>query len=119
MNGVDLVGVVDTDETRRNDITEIWGGTPFDTVQSLIDAGVDAVTIATPTTHHREAAEQLLEAGVACLIEKPLAATEVDANAIAHAAETAERRPAGRSRCSLRPGDAGDRRTRRTASTTP
>ena len=87
MDGVELVGVVDADETRRNDITEIWGGTPFETVGELIDCGIDAVTIATPTTHHRAAAEQLLAAGVACLIEKPLAATEVDATAIAQAAE--------------------------------
>jgi predicted dehydrogenase len=89
MDGVELVGVVDADETRRNDITEIWGGKPYETVDALINAGVDAVTIATPTTHHRAAAEQLLGAGIACLIEKPLAATEVDAMAIAEAAEGA------------------------------
>jgi predicted dehydrogenase len=89
LDSTELVGVVDADETRRTDICEEWGGTPFETVQQLIDLGVDAVTIATPTTHHREAAETLLSAGVACLIEKPLAATEVDANAIAKAAEAA------------------------------
>ncbi|MCH2135157.1 MAG: Gfo/Idh/MocA family oxidoreductase [Phycisphaerales bacterium] len=89
MEGVELVGVVDADEARRADICEIWGGTPYDTVEALINAGVDAVTIATPTSHHREAAEALLAAGVACLIEKPLAATEEDANAIAEVAEAA------------------------------
>ncbi|MDG2422692.1 MAG: Gfo/Idh/MocA family oxidoreductase [Phycisphaerales bacterium] len=86
MSDTELVGVVDADESRRTDITEEWGGKPLETVAQLIELGVDAVTIATPTVNHREAAEELIEAGVACLIEKPLAATAVDANAIAEAA---------------------------------
>ncbi|MDG2094044.1 MAG: Gfo/Idh/MocA family oxidoreductase [Phycisphaerales bacterium] len=86
MPEAELVGVVDADAERRNDITSEWGGRPLETVRELIDLGVQAVTIATPTIHHREAAEQLIEAGVACLIEKPLAATAADASAIAEAA---------------------------------
>jgi len=84
-----LVGVVDQDAERAADITEEWGGDAFTSIDALIDAGVDAVTIATPTVHHRAAAEQLLGAGVACLIEKPLAPTAEDAAAIAAAAESA------------------------------
>jgi predicted dehydrogenase len=45
------------------------------------------VTIATPTIHHRSAAEPLLEAKVACLIEKPLAPDAEQARAIASVAE--------------------------------
>ena len=86
MPEAELVGVVDAEAERRNDITSEWGGRPLETVRELIDLGVQAVTIATPTIHHREAAEQLIEAGVACLIEKPLAATAADASAIAEAA---------------------------------
>ena len=87
LEGVEFVGVVDADETRRNDIVEQWGGSPFATVDALLAAGVDAVTIATPTTSHRVIAEQLLEAGVHCLIEKPLAQDAEQADAIAAAAE--------------------------------
>jgi len=87
MEDVDFVGVVDQDETRRNDIVEEWGGKAFATVEELIDTGVDAVTIATPTIYHLEVAEPLLEKGIACLIEKPLAPTAEVANAIARAAE--------------------------------
>ncbi|MDP7006145.1 MAG: Gfo/Idh/MocA family oxidoreductase, partial [Phycisphaerales bacterium] len=91
MDGVDFVGVVDQDESRRNDIVEEWGGKPFATVEELIGndelPGVDAVTIATPTVYHLEAAEPLLERGVACLIEKPLAPTAEVAAAIAESAE--------------------------------
>ncbi|MBG84456.1 MAG: hypothetical protein CMJ40_07925 [Phycisphaerae bacterium] len=86
MPEAELVGVVDADAERREDITGEWGGTPLETVAQLIDLGVQAVTIATPTVHHREAAEQLIDAGIACLIEKPLAATAADATAIADAA---------------------------------
>jgi predicted dehydrogenase len=89
MDGAELVGVVDHDATRAQDIVEEWGGAAFATIDELVAGGVDAVTIATPTVHHRETAEQLLAAGVACMIEKPLAPTAEDAAAIATAAEAA------------------------------
>ncbi len=49
LEGVEFVGVVDQHEARRNDIVEEWGGKAFATVEELIDAGVAAVTRATPT----------------------------------------------------------------------
>jgi len=82
----ELVGVVDNDPSRAGEITESWGGTAFTSIDDLLTAGVDAVTIATPTIHHRAAAEQLLGAGVACLVEKPLAPDAAEAAAIAKAA---------------------------------
>lgn len=83
----ELVGVVDQSAERRDAITSEWGGAGFASVEELLEAGVDAVTIATPTIHHRVVAEPLLAAGVACLIEKPLAPNEHEARAIADAAE--------------------------------
>ncbi len=82
----ELVGVVDQDAERTSAITEQWGGAGFDSIDALLEAGVDAVTIATPTIHHRAAAERLLGAGVACLVEKPLAPDAAEASAIADAA---------------------------------
>ena len=87
LEGVELVGVVDQDPARREAITEEWGGAGFETAAQLLDAGVDAVTIATPTIYHREAAEIMLEAGVACLIEKPLAQTADEAAALVEISE--------------------------------
>jgi predicted dehydrogenase len=72
---VEFVGVVDPDTKRAADIIEQWGGRAFDSVEQLIAAGVDAATVATPTVKHRAAVEPLLSAGVACLVEKPLAPT--------------------------------------------
>lgn len=83
----DLVGVVDTNVHSRESITAEWGGQPLATVEQLLDLGVDAVTIATPTVHHRAAAELLLRNNVACLIEKPLAPDVEEAGAIAEAAQ--------------------------------
>lgn len=85
--GVELVGVVDRNVERREDIVSQWGGRSFASVDEMLDAGVDAVTIATPTVHHREAAQRLIEAKVACLIEKPLAPDVEQAGAIARAAD--------------------------------
>jgi predicted dehydrogenase len=91
MDGVEFVGVVDQSEERRNDIVEEWGGRAFASVEELIGDGelprVDAVTIATPTIYHLEVAQPLLERGVGCLIEKPLAPTAEVASAIAEAAQ--------------------------------
>ncbi|MFK7960352.1 MAG: Gfo/Idh/MocA family protein [Phycisphaerales bacterium] len=84
--GTTLVGVVDHDPKRAGGIVEEWGGSAFGSIDELLAAGVDAVTIATPTIHHRAAAEQLLAAGVACLVEKPLAPDAAEAEAIATAA---------------------------------
>lgn len=87
MEGADFVGVVDHDAERRNEIVGEWGGTAFSTVEELMDAGVDAVTIATPTVTHLDVAMPLLASGIACLIEKPLAPTAEIASSIADAAE--------------------------------
>jgi hypothetical protein len=80
-DGCDLVGVVDGNVERASKITEEWGGRAFARVQELIDHGVDAVTIATPTITHRAIVEPLLEAGIACLVEKPLAPDVAEARA--------------------------------------
>ncbi|MGA1265586.1 MAG: Gfo/Idh/MocA family protein [Phycisphaerales bacterium] len=86
LDGLELVGVVDRDADRRADMQEQFGGKGFDSVEGLIEAGVDVVVIATPTIHHRAAAESLLARGIHCLIEKPLAPSMDEARAIADAA---------------------------------
>jgi len=47
---------------------------------------LDVAVIAAPTTRHRELAEPLLLRGVSCLVEKPLAATLEEADAMIEAA---------------------------------
>ncbi len=85
--GIKLVGVADENHDRREAVAEERGCAGFATVDALLKAGVDVVSIAVPTSHHRSVAEPLLRAGVACLIEKPLAGNVEDAKAIKETAE--------------------------------
>ncbi len=85
--GAKLVGVVDTNLDRAQAITEEHGGKAFTSEADLIAAGVDAVTIAVPTTAHLRTATPFLEAGIACLIEKPLAGDAAEALKIKELAE--------------------------------
>ena len=85
VEGAELVGVVDADAVRAGDIVEQWGGRHFSSIEQLIEAGVQAVTIATPTICHREQAEELLAAGVSLLIEKPLAPDVEEGRALVEA----------------------------------
>lgn len=73
MPGIELVGVVDADADRAESVAEARNCRAFTSERDLLDAGVDAVSIAVPTTAHMKSARPFLEAGVACLVEKPLA----------------------------------------------
>ena len=87
MEGIELVGVVDANLDRAKEIAEQHGCRAFATEQELIEAGVDAVSIAVPTTYHLKSAAPFLKAGIACLIEKPLAGDASEAEQIRHLAE--------------------------------
>lgn len=75
----ELVGVVDSDEARRSKAADEFTVPGFSEVHALIDAGVDAVSVATPTTFHHDVVVELLQAGVHVLVEKPMAATVLEA----------------------------------------
>ncbi len=80
--GASLVGVVDQDEDRRSSVAARHECPAFASVEALLAAGVDAVSVAVPTAHHLETVAPLLEAGVACLVEKPLAPSVDEAQQI-------------------------------------
>jgi predicted dehydrogenase len=88
LKGCSLVGVVDSSSDRCGAIADKFDTTAMSTVQQLLEAGVDCVSIAVPTTHHFAAAEPLLKAGVACLIEKPLAGDVETARKLKDLSET-------------------------------
>jgi predicted dehydrogenase len=82
-----LVGVVDANPERSETIAEQYGCRALFDVESLLREGVDIVSIAVPTSMHLATALPLLERGVACLIEKPLAGDVEEATKIKEAAE--------------------------------
>jgi UDP-N-acetylglucosamine 3-dehydrogenase len=51
----------------------------FPTVARALAAEVDGVVVAAPTVAHGEIAQQVIEAGIPCLVEKPLSATATEA----------------------------------------
>jgi len=81
MDDVELVGVYDVDIERARAKAAEFGTTAFDDLDELIK-NVDAVSIVTPTTTHFEVAKKFLSAGIPCLIEKPLATTKKDCQAL-------------------------------------
>ena len=60
---------------------------PYDRYEALLDSGdIDAVYVATPNFRHREHAVPALARGIPVLLEKPMATSVADAEAIADAA---------------------------------
>lgn len=85
MPGVELVAVVDTNAERAAEIAGKYGTSAL-TDASEVLGRVDAVSIATPTVTHVEIALPFVEAGVAVLVEKPLAAGLREADQLVEAA---------------------------------
>lgn len=86
MPGVELVGVADINEATAAKIGGRYRCAYATDPYSLIGQ-VDAVTIAVPTSAHKEAALPYLEAGVHMLLEKPIAPTMDEAEDIVSVAE--------------------------------
>jgi predicted dehydrogenase len=87
---VELVGIVDPDPARSADLAERFGATAFTDLDALLaGARPDAASICVPTGLHRSVAERLAAAGVHLLLEKPMAPTVADCDAITAAAEEA------------------------------
>ncbi len=71
----ELVGVVDPNVGQTEFVGRTLGCGTFSDVTKLLDYGVDAVTIATPTHLHRDIALACIARGVNVLVEKPIASS--------------------------------------------
>jgi predicted dehydrogenase len=92
LNGLpeaNLLAVVDPDEERAETVADSYGVAACGSVKELIERfpAVQAVSVAVPTAHHVCVAEPLIRHGVACLVEKPLAATPELAERLVELAE--------------------------------
>jgi predicted dehydrogenase len=75
---VELVAVVDQDLGRAAKIAAEHGTAASATIDEFLGK-IKAAVVAVPTVAHLAVAGPLLERGVACLVEKPLAATSAEA----------------------------------------
>ena len=79
--GVRLVAVVDTNRARAEEVARTAGTrAAFDACE--LASAVDAVTIAVPTELHHDIALPFLEAGIPALVEKPMARSLAEADAM-------------------------------------
>src|SRR3954468_13466623 len=83
--GVELAAVVDTNQARAEEVAAANQTRALMRSTSLLDR-VDAVSIAVPTEQHLSVAMPFLEAGVPVLVEKPMARSLEEADAMIAAA---------------------------------
>lgn len=68
---VDLVGIVDTNPDRANEIARNYNTTAYKRHHEILKK-VDAVSLAVPTVSHFQVAKDVLSHGIHLLIEKPI-----------------------------------------------
>ena len=81
LQGPDFVGFHESKPERAAQVASELGVRAFPTLEALLDE-VDAVTIVVPTPLHYVIAQQVLARGIHAMIEKPLAATLEEADAM-------------------------------------
>jgi predicted dehydrogenase len=84
----EFVAVCDSDQARAEAFAAKYGIRAYTDVQTMVrEAGVEAVSVCTPHPVHAVSAVAAAEAGAHVLVEKPLAATLADCDAIIAASE--------------------------------
>src|SRR5215831_11300952 len=79
--GAELVGVHDHDAARADEVAQRYGTRAFRSPEALLEA-CEAITVATPTVAHRAAVETAAAAKRHVLVEKPMAFTLEEADAM-------------------------------------
>jgi len=87
MPDVELTGVADIDPARLDEVGRELRVRTFSRGEDLLPL-VDAVSVAVPTTSHYEVAAGFLRKGIHCLVEKPVATTVEQAEALVRMAQS-------------------------------
>ena len=82
---VDLVGIVDINESRAREIAGLVNAPAFSSASEVL-GHVDAVTVAVPTESHLSVTLPFLQRGIGALVEKPLARNAEEAQQMIDAA---------------------------------
>lgn len=89
MDDVELVGISDVDVKRVGELASHYNTLPFTDYKKMLAQDLDAVSIVVPTMLHRQVVLDALAAGTNVLIEKPIADTVENANAMILASQDA------------------------------
>lgn len=84
-----LVAFFDVVPERAKALAEQYGGVAYDSIEALLAADVDAVSVCVANAYHAQASIQALKAGKHVLCEKPMATTPEDCEAMVAAAKAA------------------------------
>lgn len=87
-----LAGVQGRDQAKARAFAADFGIEAFDSIEAMARGGVEAVIISSPHPLHREHAIAALEAGMHVLVEKPMALSTADCDAMIAAANAANRK---------------------------
>lgn len=90
MNNIELVGLCDIDKKRAESLARIYKTTPYFDHKELLKQELDAVSVVVPTTFHARIALDAIESGTHLLVEKPIADTLENADAIINASHDAK-----------------------------
>jgi predicted dehydrogenase len=90
LDGATLLGVVDTNPERARRAASEFGCEAIADIESL-RGRVDAVSLAVPTVEHARIGCQILDQGIDVLVEKPIAASLEEADALIAAARRSNR----------------------------
>jgi predicted dehydrogenase len=87
IDGAELVGIVDTNAERAANVAAEFGTRALPDAKALAAEHVQAISVAVPTKDHARVGCELLAAGHDVLIEKPMAASLDEADALIAAAK--------------------------------
>jgi len=90
LGDAELVGIVDADPGRAAQVAKEFSTEVIQDIETLAGR-VDAVSVAVPTVEHALVGCRLLQLGMDVLVEKPMAASLVEADALVSAARLAGR----------------------------
>ncbi len=89
MANVDLVGISDVSESRVKELSSQYGVPGFNDHTALLKQDLDAVSVAVPTTLHKQIGLDAIACGTNILIEKPVSDTIENAKDLVNAASDA------------------------------
>jgi predicted dehydrogenase len=89
-----LAALIESDAARRSEFAALYNIPAFASLDEALQNGAapfDAASVCVPTIHHASVAEQLLNAGIDVLLEKPFAASLAEADRVLALAERNQR----------------------------